>query len=178
MCEPGEVLALANVPSYNPNNVPASAERSCAPVITDLFEPGSTLKPFTLALAIERGKVTPATLVQTAPGHLTIADYTIHDTHPGARSARRRCCKNLRTSAWRKSPCRCRAKRCGPLQARRLRHRAELGFPGEAAGKLRHYRSWRPIEQATLAYGMGISVSLVQLARAYTVFARDGELLR
>ena len=175
----GEVLALANVPSYNPNNrtrlVGAQLRNR---VITDLFEPGSTLKPFTLALAIERGKLTPATLVQTAPGYLTIADYTIHDTHPGGTLSAAQVLQKSSNVGMAKIAL------SMPREAmwdlfRRVGFGTvpELGFPGEAAGKLRDYRSWRPIEQATMAYGMGISVSLVQLAHAYTVFARDGELV-
>ena len=87
----GEILALVNVPSFNPNNrARLTGAQLRNRVITDLFEPGSTLKPFTVALALESGKVTPATAVQTAPGRMTIANYTIHDVHPAARSACRR----------------------------------------------------------------------------------------
>jgi len=175
----GEVLALANVPSYNPNNrarlIGAQLRNR---VITDLFEPGSTLKPFTLALAIERGQLTPATLVQTAPGYLTIADYTIHDTHPGGTLSAAQVLQKSSNVGMAKIALSMPREAMWDL----FRHLGfgtapQLGFPGEAAGKLRHYRSWRPIEQATMAYGMGISVSLVQLAHAYTVFARDGELV-
>src|SRR5205085_3392618 len=81
----GEVLALANVPSFNPNNrARLTGAQLRNRVITDLFEPGSTLKPFTIALALESGHATPSTVVQTAPGRLKIANYTIHDAHPGA----------------------------------------------------------------------------------------------
>ena len=175
----GEVLALANVPSYNPNN---RAHLSGAPlrnrVITDLFEPGSTLKPFTLALAIERGKLTPATLVQTTPGYLSIADYTIHDTHPGGTLSAAQVLQKSSNVGMAKIALSMPREAMWELFKRvGFGTAPELGFPGEAAGKLRDYRSWRPIEQATMAYGMGISVSLVQLARAYTVFARDGELV-
>jgi cell division protein FtsI (penicillin-binding protein 3) len=175
----GEVLALANVPSYNPNNrARLSGAQLRNRVITDLFEPGSTLKPFTLALAIERGKLTPGTLVQTAPGHLTIADYTIHDTHPGGTLSAAQVLQKSSNVGMAKIALSMPRVAMWDL-FRRLGFGAapQLGFPGEAAGKLRHYRSWRPIEQATMAYGMGISVSLVQLAHAYTVFARDGELV-
>jgi cell division protein FtsI (penicillin-binding protein 3) len=175
----GEVLALANVPSYNPNNrARLSGAQLRNRVITDLFEPGSTLKPFTLALAIERGKVTPETLVQTAPGHLTIADYTIHDTHPGGvLSAAQVLQKSSNVGMAKIALSMPREAMWDLFMHVGFGTAPQLGFPGEAAGKLRHYRSWRPIEQATMAYGMGISVSLVQLARAYTVFARDGELV-
>lgn len=174
----GEILALANVPSYNPNNRARTGAQLRNRVITDLFEPGSTLKPFTIALALESGKVGPSTVVSTAPGRMTIANYTIRDVHPEAAltiaqviqkssnvGSAKLALAMPRESMWDLY------KRVGFGEA------PQLGFPGAAAGKLRHYRSWRPIEQATMAYGHGISVSLVQLARAYTVFARDGELV-
>ena len=167
----GEVLALANVPSYNPNNrARLTGAQLRNRVITDLFEPGSTLKPFTVAAAIETGKVSRSTLVNTAPGSLSFARYTIRDVHPApaltvadvlARSsnvgAARIALDLPREAMW--------------DLYRRVGFGAapELGFPGAAAGRL--------VEQATLGYGMGISLSLAQLARAYTVFARDGELV-
>jgi cell division protein FtsI (penicillin-binding protein 3) len=175
----GEVLALANVPSYNPNNrTRLTGAQLRNRVITDLFEPGSTLKPFTVAAAIETGKVNRSTLVNTAPGSLSFSRYTIRDVHPApaltvadvlARSsnvgAARIALDLPREAMW--------------DLYRRVGFGAapELGFPGAAAGRLRHYKTWRPVEQATLGYGMGISLSLAQLARAYTVFARDGELV-
>jgi cell division protein FtsI (penicillin-binding protein 3) len=175
----GEILALANVPSYNPNNrahLNGAQLRNRA--VTDIFEPGSTLKPFTVAVGLETGRLAPSTLVATAPGRLTIANYTIHDSHPAALlSAAQVIQKSSNVGAAKIA--------LGlPREAmwelfRRVGFGAppELSFPGVASGKLRNYRSWRPIEQATMAYGHGISVSLLQLARAYTVFARDGELV-
>jgi cell division protein FtsI (penicillin-binding protein 3) len=175
----GEVLALANMPTYNPNNrARLTGAQLRNRVMTDTFEPGSTLKPFTVGLAIETGRITPQTVIQTSPGTLTIANYTIHDAHPGgAMSVAQVIQKSSNVGAAKIA--------LGlPREAmwdlfRRVGFGAppELSFPGAAAGKLRHYRSWRPIEQATMAYGHGISVSLLQLARAYSVFARDGELV-
>ena len=174
----GEVLALANVPTYNPNNrAKLTGAQLRNRVITDTFEPGSTLKPFTIALAIELGKVGPETIVQTAPGRLTIANYTIHDAHPGgAMSVAQVIQKSSNVGA-------AKIALALPREEMRELYRSlgfgappRLGFPGEAAGKVREAKTWRPIEQATMAYGHGISVSLIQLARAYTVFARDGEL--
>ena len=175
----GEVLALVNVPSFNPNNrARLTGAQLRNRVITDMFEPGSTLKPFTVALALETGLVTPSTRVPTAPGRLTLANHTIRDVHPAAvltvaqviqKSSNVGSAKIAlampREAMWELY------KRVGFGEA------PQLGFPGAAAGKLRPYRQWRPIEQATMAYGHGISVSLVQLVRAYTVFARDGELV-
>ena len=175
----GEVLALANIPSFNPNNrARLGGEQLRNRAITDLFEPGSTLKPFTIALALESGKVSPRTVIATAPGRITLAHYTIRDVHPAAALTV--------TQVLQKSSNVGAAKLAlaMPPEAewdfyRRLGFGAapELAFPGAAAGRLRPYRSWRPIEQATMAYGMGISLSLVQLARAYTIFATDGELV-
>lgn len=174
----GEVLALANVPSYNPNNRGQfDPRRTRNRVITDLFEPGSTLKPFTAAAALEAGTVTPDTVIQTAPGHLTIGNRTIHDAHPqGALTVTQVIQKSSNIGA---------AKMALALPAQTLWtlfHRVGFGmlpqseFPGEVSGRLREYAHWRPIEQATMSYGHGISVSLLQLARAYTIFTSDGEL--
>jgi len=174
----GEILALVNVPSYNPNNRARTGAPLRNRVITDLFEPGSTLKPFTIALALETGKVAPSTLVSTAPGRMTIASYTIRDVHPeAALTVAQVIQKSSNVGAAKLALAMPREAMWDLYKRLGFGEAPQLGFPGAAAGKLRHYRGWRPIEQATMAYGMGISVSLVQLARAYTVFARDGELV-
>ena len=175
----GEILALANAPSYNPNNrARLSGAQLRNRVITDLFEPGSTLKPFTVALAIESGKVTPRTLIPTAEGRLRLANYTIRDVHPAAAvSVSQILQKSSNVGAAKIALALPREAMWDLFRRVGFGAAPELGFPGAAAGRLRHYRSWRPIEQATMAYGHGISVSLLQLARAYTVFARDGELV-
>jgi cell division protein FtsI (penicillin-binding protein 3) len=175
----GEILALANLPSYNPNN---RARRGGANLrnraLTDAFEPGSTLKPLTVAVALESGRVTPQTVIQTAPGTLTIGQATIRDAHPaGALTVEQVIEKSSNVGA---------AKIALGLSAEAMWVMFDnvgfgalprLGFPGEAVGKVRPYKTWRPVEQATMSYGHGISVSLVQLARAYTMFARDGDLV-
>src|SRR5207302_4954884 len=145
----GEVLALANVPSFNPNNrTRLTGAQLRNRVITDLFEPGSTLKPFTVALALESGKVTPQTTIATAPGRLTLAHYTIRDVHPAAALTV--------TEVLQKSSNVGAAKLALAMPREALwdfYHRLgfgtapQLGFPGAAAGRLRAYRSWRPIEQ-------------------------------
>jgi cell division protein FtsI (penicillin-binding protein 3) len=174
----GEILALANLPSYNPNNrARLSGAQLRNRVMTDNFEPGSTLKPFTVGLAMEMGKLTPQTLIQTAPGTLTIANYTIHDAHPGgAMSAAQVIQKSSNVGAAKIALSLPREEMHAMFRRAGFGAAPRLGFPGEAAGRLREAKTWRPIEQATMAYGHGISVSLIQLARAYTVFARDGEL--
>jgi cell division protein FtsI (penicillin-binding protein 3) len=175
----GEILALANVPSYNPNNrARLTGAQLRNRVITDLFEPGSTLKPFTVALALETGKVTPSTVIATAPGRMTLARYTIRDLHPAASlSVTQVLARSSNVGAAKIALALPREAMWDFLRRMGFGAAPELGFPGAAAGRLRHYKSWKPVEQATLGYGMGISLSLVQLARAYTVFARDGELV-
>jgi cell division protein FtsI (penicillin-binding protein 3) len=175
----GEVLALANVPSFNPNNrARLSGAQLRNRALTDEFEPGSTLKPFTIALALESGRITPATPVHIGTGGLRIANYTIHDPHPQTvLSVAQVIQKSSNVGAARIAL----ALRAEDMWS--MFRRAGFGespgvdFPGESPGKLRPAESWRPIEQATMAYGHGISVSLMQLARAYTMFARDGELV-
>ncbi len=173
----GEVLAMANQPSYNPNNPVNIAGRSRNRAIVDIFEPGSTLKPFTAAAALEAGTFTTESQIQTAPGYMTIGSATIHDAHPqGVLSVSQVIQKSSNVGA---------AKMALSLQPQYLWgvfNQMGFGspvnskFPGEASGKLRPYKTWRPIEQATMSYGHGISLSLLQLARAYGVFASDGEL--
>jgi cell division protein FtsI (penicillin-binding protein 3) len=175
----GEILALANLPSYNPNNrARLTGGQLRNRVITDLFEPGSTLKPFTVALALETGKIGAATMVATAPGRLTLANYTIRDVHPAAlQSVGEVLARSSNVGAAKIALSLPRETMWDFFRRVGFGTAPELGFPGAAAGRLRAYKTWRPIEQATMGYGHGISLSLAQLARAYTVFARDGELV-
>lgn len=174
----GEILALVNVPSFNPNNrsrLTGAQLRNRA--ITDLFEPGSTLKPFTVALALESGNVAPETRIATAPGTLTLANYTIRDVHPAPQLSVSQILQKSSNVGVAKLALGLQREAMWDFFSRvGFGVAPRLAFPGAAAGKLRPHRSWRPIEQATMAYGHGISVSLLQLARAYTVFAGDGEL--
>lgn len=173
----GEVLAMANQPVYNPNNPVKIGGKSRNRAIVDIFEPGSTLKPFTAAAALEAGTFKAETKIETAPGFLRIGRATIHDAHPqGLITVSEVIQKSSNVGA---------AKMALSLQPQYLWSTfnqmgfgspVNIGFPGEATGRLRPYKSWRPIEQATMSYGHGISLSLIQLARAYTVFANDGEI--
>ena len=175
----GEVLALANVPSYNPNNrsrLSGAQLRNRA--ITDSFEPGSTLKPFTIAVALEHHRISPSTRVHTAPGKLTIGSYTIHDAHPESTlSVAQVIQKSSNVGAAKIALELPREQMWNMFERVGFGAPPELRFPGEASGKVRPWQTWRPIEQATMAYGHGISVSLLQLAHAYTMFARDGVLV-
>ncbi len=174
----GEVLAMANFPTYNPNQRGAvEPARMRNRTVTDLFEPGSTLKPFTVATALELGVVTPATIIDTAAGQLTIGKATIHDAHPsGALTVAQVIQKSSNVGsaklALRLPP----EKMWNVFNAVGFGTQPQSGFPGEVSGRLRAHANWKPIEQATMSYGHGISVSLLQLARAYTIFAGDGEL--
>ena len=175
----GEILALANVPSFNPNNrAKLTGAQLRNRVITDLFEPGSTLKPFTVALALETGKATPATRVDTAGGRFAIGSATIRDVHPLASVSLSELIQKSSNVGAAKVALGLPREAMWDLYRRvGFGEAPQLGFPGAAAGKLRPHRTWRPIEQATMAYGHGISLSLIQLARAYSIFARDGELV-
>ena len=175
----GEILALANVPSYNPNNrARLSGAQLRNRAITDSFEPGSTLKPFTIAVALEHHRISPATRVQTAPGKLTIGSYTIHDAHPESTlSVAQVIQKSSNVGAAKIALELPREQMWNMFERVGFGALPQLRFPGEASGRVRPWQSWRPIEQATMAYGHGISVSLLQLAHAYTVFARDGVLV-
>jgi cell division protein FtsI (penicillin-binding protein 3) len=175
----GEVLAMANLPSYNPNNRgKLDPRRMRNRAVTDLFEPGSTLKPFTAAIALETGNVRPETIIQTAPGHMTIGNRTIHDAHPhGALTVTQVIQKSSNVGAAKMALALPAETMWSVLKLVGFGSQPQSGFPGEVSGVLRGYASWKPIEQATLSYGHGISVSLLQLARAYSIFAKDGELV-
>jgi cell division protein FtsI (penicillin-binding protein 3) len=175
----GEVLALANLPTYNPNNRSRlSGAQLRNRVITDTFEPGSTLKPFTVAVGIELGKITPESMIATAGGSLAIGKASVHDAHRfGDMTVAQVIQRSSNVGAAKIALGLPPEAMWGMFDKAGFGSAPRIGFPGEASGKLRPYKTWRPIEQATMAYGHGISVSLLQLARAYTIFARDGELM-
>jgi cell division protein FtsI (penicillin-binding protein 3) len=174
----GEVLALANYPSYSPAkraNLTGAQLRNRA--LTDTFEPGSTMKPFVIALALEKGMVRPDTVIQTAPGRMTVGGATISDAHPhGSMTVNEVIQKSSNVGT---------VKMAMQMQPREMwemfsqvgfGQKPQVPFPGVVSGRLRAHKTWRPIEQATMSYGYGLSSSLFQLARAYSVFAREGEL--
>lgn len=175
----GEIIALANVPTYDPNDRSTVLfERMRNRVLTDMFEPGSTMKPFAIAKGLDMGIVDPLTTIQTAPGKLTIGDRTIGDTHNyGLLTVAQVVAKSSNIGT---------AKIALEIPAATLYEtyselgfgRApNIGFPGASSGRMRPAKTWRPIEQATMSYGHGISVSLTQLVRAYTALARNGDVI-
>jgi cell division protein FtsI (penicillin-binding protein 3) len=175
----GEVLALVNQPDYNPNNrAHVSGKQTRNRSVTDLFEPGSTMKPFTVAAALDSGLVTPDTMVQTAPGSMTVGGWTISDAHPHGMLSVAQVIQKSSNVGSAKIMLSMTPERMGTLfRELGFGTQPQTGFPGEAKGLLRPWAKWRPIEQATMAYGHGMSVSLLQLARAYTVFTNEGQLL-
>jgi cell division protein FtsI (penicillin-binding protein 3) len=174
----GEILALANYPSYAPGkrqNLTGEQLRNRA--LTDTFEPGSTMKPFVAALALEKGLVKPETMIQTAPGKLQLSGFTISDAHVYGLLSVNQVIQKSSNVGTVKMAMQMQPREMWELYAQLgFGQKPQLPFPGAVGGRLRAYKTWRPIEQATMSYGYGLSVSLFQLARAYTVFARDGEL--
>ena len=175
----GEVLAMANYPSYVPDkrqNMSGSQLRNRA--LTDTFEPGSVMKAFTVGLALETGRVKPLTQIQTAPGRIQITGSTISDAHPhGMLSVQEVIQKSSNVGT---------VKMAMQMQPREMwevfsqagfGQKPQIAFPGVVSGRLRPYKTWRPIEQATMSYGYGLSASLFQMARAYTVFGHDGQII-
>jgi cell division protein FtsI (penicillin-binding protein 3) len=175
----GEVLALANWPSYNPNDRRnLTGEQLRNRVITDTFEPGSTLKPFTVALGLDTNRITPNTLIDTGNGRMQVGDRIIRDTHAHG-------VINVTTIIQKSSNIGV-TKIALPIPPQEMwelftkvgfGQAPRFGFPGAVAGRVRPYKSWRPIEQANMAFGQGLSVSLLQLARSYMIFARNGDII-
>ena len=175
----GEVLAMANYPSYVPDkrqNMTGNQLRNRA--LTDTFEPGSVMKAFTVGLALETGRVKPETPIQTAPGRMQITGSTISDAHPhGVLTVQEVIQKSSNVGT---------VKLAMQMQPREMwetfsqagfGQKPQISFPGVVSGRLRPYKTWRPIEQATMSYGYGLSASLFQMARAYTVFGHDGQII-
>ncbi|WP_027994299.1 peptidoglycan D,D-transpeptidase FtsI family protein [Simplicispira psychrophila] len=175
----GEVLALANYPSYVPDkrqNLTGEQLRNRA--LTDTFEPGSTMKPFTIGLALDSGRVRPGTIVDTTPGRITITGSTISDTHNyGVLTVEGVIQKSSNVGTTKiamQMPAR---EMWETFSAAGFGQKPQIAFPGAVSGRLRAYKTWRPIEQATMSYGYGLSASLFQMARSYTVFAHDGQII-
>lgn len=175
----GEVLALVNLPAYDPND--RNDRQGVAlrnRVITDTFEPGSIMKPFTVALALDEGVVHLNTQFDTGNGRYryegaVISDVSRNGVLDVAGILRRSSNIGMTMLSERLS-----SKQMWDGFDRLGFGRApQIGFPGAAAGRLRPWDSWRPIERATMAYGYGLSASLLQIAQAFTVFARDGDMV-
>lgn len=172
----GEVLAMANQPSYNPNDrLQFVPERYRNRAITDIFEPGSSIKPLVVAAALESGSYRPNSIVDTSPGYVVVGPKTIEDKRNLGRVSLATILSRSSNVGVTKI-----ALTLEPDQLWSTMTRFGLGaltdstFPGESAGLLTHYNHWQSISQATLAYGYGVSVTPLQLAQAYAAIAADG----
>ena len=175
----GEVLALANYPSYIPNkrqNLTGAQLRNRA--LTDTFEPGSVMKPFTVGLALETGRVKPSTVIDTAPGVMFINGARISDAHPhGALTVEQVIQTSSNVGTTKIAMQMPASEMWSTFTQAGFGQKPQIDFPGVVSGRLRPSKSWRPIEQATMSYGYGLSASLFQMARSYTVFAHDGQII-
>lgn len=173
----GEVLAMANQPTYNPNNPVNIVGKSRNRAITDTFEPGSTMKPFTVSAAMETGNFTPDTRIDIGQGSYVIGKNTIHDVHAkGVLSVAEIIQKSSNIGTAKMGMTLKPQELWGVLNQVGFGTPPHSGFPGEVAGRLRPWKNWVPIDQATICFGQGVTVTLLQMARAYGVFANDGEL--
>ena len=175
----GEVLALANYPSYVPDkrqNMTGEQLRNRA--LTDTFEPGSTMKPITVAMALEAGRIKPQTLIETGPGRFKIGGFTISDTHNyGTLSVEGVIQKSSNVGALKIAQRMTPHEMWNTYTALGYGQKPKVQFPGAVTGRVRPWKTWRPVEQATMAYGYGLSASLFQMAHSYTSFAHDGEII-
>ena len=173
------MLALANYPSYTPDkrrNLTGEQLRNRA--VTDTFEPGSVMKPFTVGLGLETGLVKPETLIDTGSGKLSITGSTISDSHPNGILTVEGVIQKSSNIGTAKIAMQMPAREMWELYSKAgFGQKPQINFPGAVAGRLRPHKTWRPIEQATMSYGYGLSASLFQMARSYTVFSHDGQII-
>ncbi|MGJ7510688.1 peptidoglycan D,D-transpeptidase FtsI family protein [Variovorax sp. GT1P44] len=175
----GEILALANYPSYVPDkrqNLTGEQLRNRA--MTDVFEPGSTMKPITVGIALEAGRVKPQTVIDTSPGRYSLGGFTISDTHNyGSLTVEGVIQKSSNIGALKISQKMTPHEMWDTYTALGYGQKPQIQFPGAVTGRLRPWKSWKPVEQATMAYGYGLSASLFQMAHSYTAFAHDGDVI-
>jgi cell division protein FtsI (penicillin-binding protein 3) len=175
----GEVLAMVNHPAFNPNQPAGDTDGMRNRAITDVFEPGSVMKPFSVAAALEAGLVQPDSPIDTTPGTINVSGHTISDhRNYGPIDVTRIITKSSNVGA---------TKLALQLDSEQLWSVYDrfgfgevtgIGFPGESAGVLRNHRRWRRVEQATLSYGYGLSVTALQLASAFATLADEGRMRR
>jgi cell division protein FtsI (penicillin-binding protein 3) len=175
----GEVLALANYPSYMPDkrkNLTGEQLRNRA--VTDTFEPGSTMKPITVAMALEAGRVTPQTRIEPGPGRYAIGGFNITDTHNyGTLTVEGVIQKSSNVGALKIAQKMTPHEMWDTYTALGYGQKPQIQFRGAVTGRVRPWKTWRPVEQASMSYGYGLSASLFQMAHSYTAFAHDGRII-
>ena len=172
----GEVLAMVNQPSFNPNGSRANrAGRLRNRALTDVFEPGSTMKPFTIAAALDEGSIRPDSLIDTGPGYFHLGAARVKDSkNLGVIDVATVLSRSSNVGAGRIALGLEKRELWEVMDQLGFGQRADTGFPGEVGGQLSDYRRWAQIDQATLSFGYGIAVTTLQLAQAYAVLANDG----
>ncbi len=175
----GELLAMANYPSFDPNNRQnLTGEQLRNRAMTDVFEPGSTMKPITVATALQLGRITPQTVIDTNPGHIVVSGAVIHDDENfGVLTTETVIQKSSNVGATKISQRMTPKEMWDSYTSLGFGQKPQTQFPGAVTGRLRPWKSWRPIEQATMSYGYGLSASLFQIAHAYTAFANNGVVI-
>ena len=175
----GEVLAMANAPSFNPNNRKGYSNGTYRNrAVTDVYEPGSTIKPFTVASALESQRYSQNTIIDTAPGTYKIGEFTIRDhKNYGSLTVSEIIHKSSNVGATKIAQTIPAQELWSTFSSIGIGHTTESGFPGEVSGYLKSFHDWHKVEHATLSYGYGMSMTSLQLARAYAVLASGGKLL-
>jgi len=172
----GEVLAMVNQPAYNPNGSKRGKPgRFRNRALTDVFEPGSTMKPFTVAAALETGRYHPGTLIDTGPGYIKVGRNRVRDHKKlGVIDVATVLQKSSNVGSSKIALDLTGEQMYGLYSKVGFGKSTDTGFPGEADGQLTPHQRWARIDQATLSFGYGLSVTTLQLARAYAVLAADG----
>ena len=174
----GEILAIVNLPSYNPNRRTSKANEQRNRALTDVFEPGSTIKPFTLAAAIDRGRYQRSSNIDTSPGYMMVSGHTIKDIRNyGVLDLAGILRKSSNVGASRVAMSLEKQELWESFRDYGFGEASGVTFPGESSGYFRHHSQWQPLDHATAGFGYGMSLSITQLARAYSVIANQGRLV-
>lgn len=175
----GEILAIVNQPSYNPNrrtSMAADQQRNRA--LTDVFEPGSTVKPFTLAAAMDRGRYHRGSNIDTSPGYMMVTGHAVKDhRNYGVLDLGGILRKSSNVGASRVAMSLDKQELWESFRDYGFGEASGVAFPGESSGYFRHFSQWQPLDHATAGFGYGMSLSITQLARAYAVIANQGRLV-
>ena len=173
----GEVLAMVNQPSYNPNNSNHDPSSMRNRAVTDMIEPGSVMKPIAVTSVLENGIAEPATPVDTNPGYVVVSGHTIRDhNNYGMLDLTGVLTKSSNVGVTNLSLQLEAEKMWDTYRRYGFGEATGTGFPGESAGVLRNYQRWRRLEQATISYGYGVMATPLQLAQAYAAIANGGKL--